>query len=170
MYRKRWCKILDCLANSARQQRQAATTQNASFLLSSCSQAIAFLCAHAQQGQACPYICITLFVYSICDPKVTAVSYLSAQKKLHQIWSAGVSLDLHTAQLVRYSWWVADQALFLGIRTHTVSPRGFMGSIYAHSYGQTILVRCTVHVLVIAMIPVRKAWNSYGVLHLPFQF
>ena len=26
------------------------------------------------------------------------------------------------------------------IRTHTVSPRGFMGPIYAHSYGQPILV------------------------------
>ena len=62
-------------------------------------------------------------------------------KKLHQIWSAGVSLHLRAAQLVRYS---SNQTLILGIlfiRIHTVSPREFMGFIYAHSYGQSILVR-----------------------------
>ena len=48
-------------------------------------------------------------------------------KKLHQIWSAGVSLHLCVVQLACYSWQVIDPTLFLGIlfmHTHTVSPRG----------------------------------------------
>ena len=90
----------------------------------------------AQQGQAIGCVCMYIYMQS----KVMVVAHLSPQKNL----SAGVSLHLHVTQLVRYSWWVADQTLFLDIlfiHTHTVSPHGFMGSIYAHSYSHPILVR-----------------------------
>ena len=59
--------------------------------------------------------------------------------KLHQIWSAGVPciyMPLDAAQLVRYSWFY----LYALIRSAPVrTVRGFMGFIYAHSYGQLIL-------------------------------
>ena len=74
-------------------------------------------------------------------------------KKLHQIWSAAVSLHLHAAQLVRESR-ISNTIPLYSIYAHPIRsapPCGFMGSIYAHSYGQPILVRlislvrCTVH-------------------------
>ena len=79
--------------------------------------------ACAAQGQAigrvCIIICIIICLFVYMWSKITG---FSAQKT----WPAGVSLDLHASQLVRYSWWVVDQTLLLGIlfiRIHTVSPR-----------------------------------------------
>ena len=68
-----------------------------------------------------------------------ALSHLSAQKT----WSAGVSLHLHAAQLVCYSWSVADQMLFLGILLSIRSaPTGsWVLFMRTHNYGQPILVR-----------------------------
>ena len=86
-------------------------------------------CAAGSSVWLCLYVCIL-----ICDQKTSPKFGL-----LVCLW-----IYMHAAQLVRYSWWVADQTLFLGILficTHTVSPRGFMGSIYAHSFGQPILIR-----------------------------
>ena len=63
------------------------------------------LCMHAQQGQAIGRVRIYIYIhkctyvyymYIIMWSKVTAVCTL-VLKKLHQIWSAGVSLHLHAA-------------------------------------------------------------------------
>ena len=70
------------------------------------------------------YVCIT-------GSEVTAVSHLSAQKTFGLLVYLCICMPLN----------FADHLVFYLYAPIQSAPRGFMGSIYAHSYGQPILVR-----------------------------
>ena len=117
--------------------------------------------------------CACMWLVSQFNQLVVGTYYVTKSNALvlhlsaHQIWSAGVSLHLHAGQPVCYSWWVTYQTLFLGIlfiRTHTVSPRGFMGSVYANR------VMCSLNSSFCCGCPVEvKSLGKFHFLHEPNQ-
>ena len=106
-------------------------------------QSIFTLCAHAQQGQAIGRVRMYICMYIYVCTKVTAVSHLSPQKTSPNLvcWCV-FAFTCHPTCLLLLVSCRSNAIPRYSIYMHTWSvPRGFMGSIYAHSYGQPILVR-----------------------------